>query len=130
MADDIVMLVVDDERNHADGIAEALQKQCAKAIAVYSGKDALEILRSEPVDVVVTDLKLDGEDIDGLDILDAAKKNNPACEVILITAYATINTCKDAIRRGAYDYLVKPIDIDQLRTLVEQAGRKISAGRF
>ena len=123
------MLVVDDERNHADGIAEALEKYCAKAIAVYSGKDALEILRSQTIDVVVTDLKLDGEDIDGLDILDAAKNNNRACEVILITAYATIDTCKDAMRRGAYDYLVKPIDIDQLRTLVEQAGRKISAQR-
>jgi two-component system response regulator HydG len=129
MADDIVMLVVDDERNHADGIAEAMEKYCAKAIPVYSAGDALEILRSETVDVVVTDLKLDDEDVDGLDILDAAKKNNPASEVILITAYATINTCKDAIRRGAYDYLVKPIDIDQLRTLVEQAGKKITAGR-
>jgi len=129
MADDIVMLVVDDERNHADGIAEAMEKYCAKAIPVYTAKDALEILRSETVDMVVTDLKLDGEDVDGLDILDAAKKNNPDSEVILITAYATINTCKDAIRRGAYDYLVKPIDIDQLRTLVEQAGKKITAGR-
>ncbi len=127
MADDIVMLVVDDERNHADGIAEAMEKYCAKAIPVYTGKDALEILRSETVDIVVTDLKLDDQDIDGLDILDAAKKNNPACEVILITAYATIDTCKDAIRRGAYDYLVKPLDIDQLRTLTEQAGRKITS---
>ncbi len=129
MADGIVMLVVDDERNHADGIAEAMEKYCAKAIPVYSAKNALEILRSETIDVIVTDLKLDDENIDGLDILDAAKKNNPASEVILITAYATINTCKDAIRRGAYDYLVKPLDIDQLRTLVEQAGRKITAER-
>ncbi len=127
MAKDIVMLVVDDERNHADGIAEAMEKYCAKAIAVYTGKDALEILRSEAVDIVITDLKFDGEDIDGLDILDAARKNGPATEVILITAYATIDTCKDAIRRGAYDYLVKPIDIDQLRTLVEQASKKVAA---
>ena len=72
-------------------------------------------------------MKLDGEDIDGLDILDAARKSGPATEVILITAYATIDTCKDAIKRGAYDYLVKPIDIDQLRTLVEQASKKIAA---
>lgn len=129
MANDIVMLVVDDERNHADGIAEAMEKYCAKAIAVYTVKDALEILRSETVDLVVTDLKFDEEDMDGLDVLDAAKRNNPDSQVILITAYATINTCKDAIRRGAYDYLVKPIDIDELRGLVEQAGKKISAGK-
>jgi two-component system response regulator HydG len=126
MSKDTIILVVDDERDHADGIAEALEKLCAKAIAVYSGKDALEILRNEQVDVVITDLKLGG-DIDGLAILEEAKKHNGQTEVILITAYATINTCKEAIRQGAYDYLVKPIDIDQLRTLAGQASRKASA---
>ncbi len=126
MSKDTVILVVDDERNHADGIVEALEKFCAKAIAVYSGKDALEILRNQQVDVVITDLKLD-DDIDGLAVLEAAKKHNPDTEVIMMTAYASIETCKEAIRQGAYDYLVKPIDIDQLRTLAEQAGRKASA---
>ena len=125
MSKDSVILVVDDEREHADGIAEALQKCCAKAIPVYTGADAVDMLRSENVDVVVTDLKLGG-DIDGISILDEAKKLNENTEVVLITAYATIETCKEAIRRGAYDYLVKPIDIDQLRTLVQQAIRKVS----
>jgi DNA-binding NtrC family response regulator len=129
MAKDSIILVVDDERNHADGVVEALERLCAKAIAVYSGKDALEILRNQKVDCVITDLKLDG-DIDGLAILDEAKRQNADTEVILVTAYATIDTCKDAIRRGAFDYLVKPIDIDQLRTLTEQACRRAeSAGR-
>ena len=123
MSKDAIILVVDDERNHADGIAEALEKLCAKAIVVYSGKDALEIVRDRQIDVVVTDLKLGG-DVNGLTILVEAKKYNPNTEVILITAYATIDTCKEAIRQGAYDYLVKPIDIDQLRTLVDQAGQK------
>jgi len=126
MSTDTVILVVDDERDHADGIVEALDKQGVKAIAVYNGKDALEILREQTVDIVVTDLKLGG-DIDGLAILEEAKRYNDKTEVILITAYATIDTCKEAIRRGAYDYLVKPIDIDQLRALVEQAGRKAAA---
>ena len=125
----IVILVVDDERDHADGIAEALEKPSTKAITVYSGKDALEIVRNQQVDIVVTDLKLGG-DIDGLGILEEVTRHNPATAVILITAYATIDTCKEAIRRGAYDYLVKPIDIDQLRTLVVQAGRKVSAARL
>jgi DNA-binding NtrC family response regulator len=117
------VLIVDDEQNHADGIVESLEKLPVKATAVYSGDDALQILRSQPIDVVVTDLKL-GSEADGLDVLDEAKKQNPYAEVILITAYATINTCKDAMRRGAYDYLVKPIDIDQLRTLVAQGAKK------
>ncbi len=123
MAKNAVILVVDDERDHADGIAEALENACAKAITVYSGGDALEIVRNERVDVIVTDLKLGG-DIDGLAVLEEAKRQNSDTEVILITAYASIETCKEAIRHGAYDYLVKPIDINQLRTLVEQAGRK------
>jgi len=123
-----VVLVVDDERDHADGIAEALEKLSKKAIAVYNGKDALEIIRNRDVDVVVTDLKLGGE-IDGLTILEETKKNNDKTEVILITAYATIDTCKEAIKLGAYDYLVKPIDIGQLRTLVTQAGQKASAAQ-
>ena len=123
-----IILVVDDERDHADGIAEALEKLSTKAIAVYNGKDALEIIRSREVDVVVTDLKLGGE-IDGLKILEETKKHNERAEVILITAYATIDTCKEAIKMGAYDYLVKPIDIGQLRTLVAQAGRKVSAAQ-
>ena len=121
-----IILVVDDERDHADGIAEALEKLCAKAIAVYSGKDALEMVRAQQVDVVVTDLKLGG-DVDGLAVLEETKKHDDRTEVILITAYATIETCKEAIKQGAYDYLVKPIDIGQLRTLVTQAGRKASA---
>ena len=120
-----VILIVDDERDHADGLAESLEKLCARAIAVYNGTDALEILRSQQVDVVVTDLKLGG-DIDGLDILEEAKKYNDSTEVILITAYGTIDTCKEAIKQGAYDYLVKPIDIGQLRTLVTQACQKAS----
>jgi len=76
-------------------------------------------------DVIVTDLKLGG-DIDGLAILGEAKKFNDSTEVILITAYGTIDTCKEAIKQGAYDYLVKPIDIGQLRTLVTQACQKAS----
>jgi len=121
-----VILIVDDERDHADGIAESLEKLCAQAIAVYNGADALEIVHNQKVDVIVTDLKLGG-DIDGLTILEEAKKYNDSTEVILITAYGTIDTCKEAIKRGAYDYLVKPIDIGQLRTLVTQACQKSSA---
>jgi len=124
-----VILVVDDERDHADGVVEALEKLCTKAVAVYTGKDALEMVRTEQIDVVVTDLKLDG-DIDGLAVLEAAKQHNPSTQVILITAYATIENCKEAIKRGAYDYLVKPIDVDQLRALVAEAAKVSSAGRL
>jgi two-component system response regulator HydG len=123
-----VILVVDDERDHADGIVESLDKQCEKAIAVYSGTDALEILRSQQIDVVVTDLKLGG-DTNGLAVLTEAKRYDSTTEVILITAHGSINTCKEAMKLGALDYLVKPIDIGQLRTLVTRAAEKAVSGR-
>ncbi|HSW02729.1 MAG TPA: sigma-54 dependent transcriptional regulator [Sedimentisphaerales bacterium] len=121
-----VVLVVDDERDHADGIVEALGKLSVKAMAVYTGEHAVEVLRNQAVDVVVTDLKLEGQ-VDGLDVLREAKKHSDSTEVILITAYATIENCKEAMRQGALDYLVKPLDIDPLRTLVERAARKALA---
>jgi DNA-binding NtrC family response regulator len=127
-ANDCIVLIIDDEPAHADGIAEALEKFCTKAIAVYNGSDALEIIRNQQVDVVITDLKLGG-DIDGLTILRETKKIDNNIEVMLITAYATINTCKEALKLGAFDYLVKPVDIGQLRTLVKQACEKASFAR-
>ncbi len=123
MSTEAVILVIDDEREHADGIAEALENYCDKAISVYNGKDALEMIEKENFDIIITDLKLE-DGINGLKILDHAKQLNDNTEVILITAYATIDNCKEAIKKGAFDYLVKPIDIDQLRTLVEKAARK------
>jgi DNA-binding NtrC family response regulator len=118
-----VVLVVDDERDHADGIVEALGRLPVKALAVYSGRDAVEMLHNRQIDVVVTDLKL-GDKTNGLDVLREAKGLGDHTEVILVTAYGTIDTCKEAIKQGAFDYVVKPVDIDQLRTLVEQATRK------
>jgi len=115
-----VVLVVDDERDHADGMVEGLGKLPVEALAVYTGEHAIEVLRNQRVHVVVTDLKLDGQ-VDGLDVLREAKRSGNGTEVILITAYATIDNCKEALRQGAFDYLVKPLDIDQLRALVEAA---------
>lgn len=126
---DLTVLIVDDERQHADVLAEALAKVCANTIAVYTGKDALEIIKNRNVEVIVTDLNLGGS-INGIDILNRAKEYNPAIEVILITAYATIDNCKEALRCGAYDYLVKPVEIDQLREMVAQAcGKAVKASK-
>ena len=118
-----IVLVVDDEKAHADVLAEGLEKVCAETIAAYDAKKAIEILKGRKIDVVVTDLNL-GSDINGIDLLMQAKEANAASETILITAYATIETCKEALRCGAYDYLTKPIDVDQLRTIVSQACKK------
>lgn len=133
MNTDAVILIVDDEKDHADVLVEALAKQCAEAIGAYSADEALELIDSRNFDLVITDLNLRA-DINGIDILDKVKAKNSAIPVILITAYASIDTCKQAIRQGAYDYLVKPIDVDQLRVMVSKAlppkGRTISVEDF
>ena len=120
MSTDAVILIVDDEKDHADVLVEALEKQCGRAIAAYSAEEALGAIDKETFDLVITDLNLRA-DINGIDILEEVKAKNAMTPVILITAYATIDTCKQAIRQGAYDYLVKPIDIDQLRVMVSKA---------
>jgi two-component system response regulator HydG len=120
MSTDAVILIVDDEKDHADVLVEALEKQCGRAIAAYSAAEALEVIDKENFDLVITDLNLRA-DINGIDILEEVKAKNAMTPVILITAYASIDTCKQAIRQGAYDYLVKPIDVDQLRVMVSKA---------
>ena len=120
MNNDAVILVVDDEKEHADVLVEALAKQCAKAIVAYTPDDAINIINEQKVDLVITDLNF-GSDMNGIDILKEAKACDQSIAVILITAYATIDTCKEAIRLGAFDYLPKPIDIDQLRIMVDKS---------
>jgi len=116
---DCVILIVDDEKDHADVLVEALEGQCGLALCAYSAKQAKEIINENDIDLLITDLNL-GSKINGIDLLKHAKQKNRQTSVILITAYATIDTCKEAIKLGAYDYFVKPIDIDQLRATVSK----------
>ena len=96
------ILVIDDETEHADVVAEALRQTGADTLAVYDAGNALELITSRFFDVVVTDLNLHDDKINGIDILKAARQHNPNSQVILITAYATIDTCKEAIRAGRF----------------------------
>lgn len=127
MADKPTILIVDDEPGHADVLAEALAQSGGETIAIYDAKNAMELLSTRHIDIVITDLNLHNDKINGLDILKAAKEQNSDSDVFLITAYATIDTCKEALRSGASDYLVKPIDIDQLRAMTEKSLKKFLA---
>jgi two-component system response regulator HydG len=127
MTEKPAILVIDDETEHADVVAEALRQTGADTLAIYDAGNALELITSRFFDVVVTDLNLHDDKINGIDILKAVRQHSPNSQVILITAYATIDTCKEALRSGAFDYLVKPIDIDHLRAMTEEALKKSSA---
>lgn len=114
-------MVVDDQPAHAEVVASALEKIHAESVVVHSLKEAVEKLGERFFDVVVTDLMLETE-TGGLDVLRSAKASASETEVIVMTAYSGVETAVEAMRSGAFNYLTKPLDIKQLRAIVEKAG--------
>jgi len=124
----INILIVEDEPAHAEVLAEALEAEGYRVTSAHSGEEALRALEKSSFNLVVTDLKLGGE-IDGLDVLRTILQSNQNCETVMITAHSSIETCKIALREGAYDYIEKPIDLDLLRAVVQRAIEKTSLVR-
>ncbi len=114
------ILIVDDEKSTRDGLARALQRQYDVHVA-GDGMAALELLDQQPVDVVLSDLRMPG--MDGLTLIQRilAKTPQPAC--ILLTAYGSIDTAVEAIKRGATDFLTKPVNLDELDMRIQGALR-------
>ncbi len=122
------ILIVEDEEAHAEAMKEGLSRMGHNCSVVYDGASATLRLEAQAFDIVVTDLKLGGE-IDGLGVLDAATKLSPATKVILITAHSSVETCRAALQQGAFDYIEKPIDLDELRTVVSRAAEMTAQRR-
>ena len=127
MSPHIRVLVVDDEAAHAEAAAEALERAGFETSVAISGPEGLERLTSDAPDVLVTDLKMQGAD--GMDLLREARRLDPTAKVILITAYADIDSARAAFKEGATDYLVKPLDIGELRTAVQRAASEAALKR-
>ena len=113
------VLVVDDEVNIREAIAKILAKQGHEVTLASDGTTALAALREGAFHVVITDLRMAGAD--GMAVLRAAKEADPSVEVILMTAYGTVESAVDAMKLGAYDYLTKPVDPTRLPFLVGKA---------
>ncbi len=113
------ILVVDDELNIRTALAKILEKAGHEVLAAESGDQALGRLHETTFDVVLTDLKMVGTG--GMDVLRAVKQGQPEAEVILLTAYGTIDSAVEAIKIGAYDYLTKPTDPERLVHVVAKA---------
>ena len=122
------ILVVDDEQSHAKVIAEGLSRLGHRTTTVHSGEEAIGRVQAQHFDVVVTDLCLGGAQ-DGLAVLKTARADSPGTEVIMITAHSTIDTCRSALQQGAFDYIEKPIDITELRNVVQRAADKTARER-
>ena len=113
------ILVVDDEQSVATTIKAILQLDGNEVTAVTTGKEALAQLRENEFDVVLTDLRLD--DLDGIEILRETQKLWPDTVSIMLTGYASLESAVTALRSGAYDYLIKPSDVDELRATIGRA---------
>ena len=119
---DSTILVVDDEKNIRDALVKILNKEGYNTLSAAEGKEALGILREKDVNLILTDLKMPA--MDGLELLTACKMIKPNVEVILISAYGTIEKAISAIKDGAYDFIVKPF---KRSALIEVVNRAIAA---
>ncbi len=113
------ILVADDEKMTRMNLNHVLTKEGYKVFLAASGSEALELLDTNNFDVIVTDLKM--EKVDGLTVLEKAKVKDPSTEVIMITGYATVPTAVEAMQKGSYQFLAKPLKLDEVRSAIENA---------
>ena len=108
------ILCVDDDRSTLTLTTRSLQRAFPEdeLLAAGSGEEAVDLIRSKPVDLLITDLMMPG--LSGLDVLEAAKRERLQTEVIMVTAYSSVESAVAAMQKGARDYLAKPIHVDLL----------------
>jgi DNA-binding NtrC family response regulator len=120
--DEFNVLLVDDETEFLETLVKRLRKRKLNATGVTSGEQALEVLSTTPVDVVVLDVKMPG--MDGIETLREIKKLSPLVEVIMLTGHANMEVAIVGMESGAFDYLMKPMDIDELLYKLQDAYKK------
>ncbi|MBL7178592.1 MAG: endopeptidase La [Pseudomonadota bacterium] len=113
------ILVVDDEEMTRRNLEHVFQKDGYHVDTAASGVEALNLLEKSAYDVIVTDLKM--EKVDGMDVLGQAKAKDPNTEVIIITGYATVTTAIEAMKKGSYHFLAKPLKLAEIRSTIKTA---------
>ena len=104
------VLLVDDEKDFVDTLLKRLEKRKLAVRAATSGRAAIALLRESPADVIVLDMKM--PDMDGIETLKEIKKLDPGLEVIILTGHANVEVAVEGLELGAFDYLMKPVEID------------------
>jgi DNA-binding NtrC family response regulator len=117
----IKVLLVDDEEAYVALLEERLTLRGLDVVCAFRGEAALNILKKEPVDVVVLDLSMPG--LSGLETLAEIKRRHPGIEVILLTGHADIDASIKGVSLGAFEFLVKPVEIEELHYRIEDAFR-------
>jgi DNA-binding NtrC family response regulator len=124
--DPIRVLIVDDEAEFVDILVKRLRKRQLDATGVTSGEAALELLNAAPVDVVALDVKMPG--MDGLEVLREIKQKHKLVEVVMLTGHASMEVAVEGMDLGAFDYLMKPIQIDDLVYKIQDACQRKRLG--
>jgi PAS domain S-box-containing protein len=116
------ILIVDDEQSIREGSERILSRMGCQVFTASRGEEGLEILSREPVSIVLLDMKMPG--MDGMEVLKEISQRHKQILVIVITGYATVETAIEAMKKGAYDFIPKPFEPDQLRIVINRALEK------
>lgn len=115
----IRLLLVDDEKDYLHVLANRLARRHIQVVKTYSGQEALQAIRNFDFDVAVLDLKM--EDMDGIEVLKVLKKLDPHLAVIMLTGHGSEEAAREGIAQGAFDYLTKPCELDELLAKIRAA---------
>jgi DNA-binding NtrC family response regulator len=122
MTDILKVLIVDDEADYLETLVKRMRKRNVDITGVHSGEEALDWLAQNVIDVVVLDVKMPG--MDGIQALREIKKQYPLVEVIMLTGHANVEVAIEGMELGAFDYLMKPMEIDELLYKIQDAFKK------
>ncbi len=123
----IRVLIVDNEAPHAQAVAESLERVGYDCVVATSGPQGVKLIEQDAFDIVITDLMMN--EVDGLQILALTKEKLPDAEVILVTGHGTIPSAVTAMQQGAFNYLLKPLDLSQLRAVTDKASASLRLRR-
>jgi len=113
------VLLVDDEKDFVEMLSLRLQEMGEKLKTAHSGQECLDVLKENDIDVVILDIKMPG--MDGIETLKEIKKGYPLVEVIMLTGHGTTESAVEGMKLGAFDYLLKPADFEDLTVKLEKA---------
>jgi DNA-binding NtrC family response regulator len=127
MAQSLEVLVLDDEPIVGRRLKPALEKDGYVVEVFEDGRSALARLGEKEFDIVVTDVRMD--DVDGIQVLEAVQRMSARTKVIIITGYATVELAREALAKGAFDFIAKPFKPQDLRAVIEKAAKELLAGQ-
>jgi len=112
------ILIVDDKKDFCTVLSDSLSQDRYRVVTAFNGKTALQLAKKEKPDLILLDIKMPG--MDGIEVLKKIKKMRKEIAVIMFTAFGTLETAREAMKLGAYDYVSKPVDLFLLKSLVKE----------